>query len=80
MQLKELSLDKDENLETVTVTMTIQEALWIARVSGQQKGESPHSGIFDCLVGAVFDRFWDDGVNDASKDFNFEIPPIKYED
>lgn len=47
----------EENLKTVTVTMTIEEALWIALVSGQQKGTSPHNGIYSCLTGAVFNRF-----------------------
>ena len=85
MRLKGLTFTTDNEDEgaipkTVTVEMTVQEALWIARVSGKQRGESPHSGIFDCLIGDVFNRYWDDGVDEARKVFCFEVPPIVYED
>ncbi len=66
--------------DTVSVTMAIQEALWVARVSGQQKGESPHNGLYDCLVGDVFNRYWEGGVDDARRQFHFETPPIRYDE
>lgn len=84
MKLKELTFssgsDDNANLETVTVEMTVKEALWIARVAGQQRGHSPHHDIYSCLTGEVFNRFWDDGVDDAKRDYHFEIPPIRYGD
>ena len=33
----------EESLKTISVTMTVQEAIWIAKVAGQQKGSSPHN-------------------------------------
>lgn len=84
MELKKITFapnDEGESTpETVTVKMTAQEALWIATVSGKQKGESPHNSIFSCLNGDVFNRYWDDGTDDAIKEFPIEIPPIIYPD
>lgn len=83
MQLKEIKFSPNEEGDvmpsTINVTMTIEEALWIAKVAGQQRGESPHSGIYDCLTGDVFNRYWDDGLDDASKEIRIETPVIKYE-
>ena len=82
MELKVLTFTQSDEgeaqPETITVQMTVQEALWIARVSGQQRGSSPHNGIYDCLVGDIFDRFWEEGVDGAIRQFHFEIPPIRY--
>ena len=83
MNLKQLTFQSTENgcvPEKVTVEMTVEEALWIAKVSGKQRGESPHRGIFSCLTNDVFNRYWDDGVDDASGIFRFETPPIQYDD
>ena len=84
MKLKAITFSIDDEGDslpaTVTVTMTIEEAIWIAEVSGRQQGESPHNGIFHCLNGGVFNRYWEDGVDDAIKQFPVELPPIKYDD
>lgn len=64
--------------DTVTVTMTAREALWIAIVAGQQRGDSPHHDIYCCLTTDVFNRYWDDGVVDAKKEIPFATPPIRY--
>lgn len=84
MKLKGLTftsiIDEAASLDTVTVEMTVKEALWIARIAGEQRGNSPHHEIYSCLVGDVFNRFWDDGVADAARDYPFEIPPIRYDD
>ena len=69
----------EEELKKVSVTMSVEEALWIAIVSGQQHGSSPHNEINSCLVGNVFNRFWDDGVSDAISEYHIDTPPIKYE-
>ncbi len=84
MELKEMTFAPDSEgtviPETVTVKMTVQEALWLAIVSGKQKGESPHNGIFNCLNADVFNRYWDDGVDDAKREFPIETPPVVYAD
>ena len=83
MELKEMTFDSAEGgistPSTVTVKMTVKEALWVAIVSGKQRGESPHSGIFDCLVGDVFNRYWEDGTDEARKNIHVDTPPISYE-
>ena len=84
MELKEITfspdLDGEAVPETVTVKMTVKEALWLAIVAGEQRGVSPHSGIYNCLTGDVFNRYWDDGVDDAKQTFPVETPPIVYQD
>ena len=86
MDLKSMTFAPDPNFDndsmpkTVTVTMTIEEALWVTIVSGQQCGDSPHHGIWGCLFGDVFNRYWDDGVIEARKYMSFETPPVTYED
>ena len=66
--------------ETVTVTMSIKEAIWIAKLAGKQVGgDGTSSSIYSCLTGEVFNRWWDDGVTGANKDFPTEVPPIVYE-
>ena len=36
--------------------------------------------LYSALVGDVFNRYWEDGVDDASREIHVEIPPIKYEE
>lgn len=55
---------------TVTVTMGIEEAAAIARVFGSMNGHAitklgVSSSIWSCLAGDVFNRYWEDGVNDV---------------
>jgi len=83
MKLKSITFAEGEegaNPETVTVEMTILEALWCVKVAGKQKGESPHSGIYDCLISDVVNRYWEDGIKDAQRELQveIEIPPIVY--
>lgn len=84
MELKNLTFKSIDGRPTVpekiTVELTLQEALWVVKVSGQQRGESPHSTIFSCLIGDVFNRYWDDGVDEALLNLPIETPPIRYED
>lgn len=75
MKLNSIKMNKKGTApKTVTVTMTIDEAGAIAEVFGgfspvkfsQQfpNFDSDISGeIYDCLIGDVFNRFWDAGVN-----------------
>jgi hypothetical protein len=74
MDIKVLELDDAENPEFITVRMSIQEAAFMAKVTGGQsdndaeeifKGGSVHShSIYEALVGGVFNRYWDGGVHD----------------
>lgn len=82
MDIKSITFSKNNDgisvPEKISVSMDVEEALWIAKVSGEQRGDSPHHGMYACLVGDVFNRYWEDGVNEASREFVFETPPIKY--
>ena len=82
MRLKSIKLKSNKDGEAIpskiTVEMTVEEALWIAIVSGKQRGVSPHNDIFSCMNGDVFNKYWDDGATDAMKEFNIETPPVVY--
>lgn len=52
--------------ETITVTMTLKEAIFIAKKAGAEPPAATGT-ICDCLVGDVFNRYWDDGVDDAER-------------
>jgi hypothetical protein len=83
MELKNIEFNNNDGAafpKTLTVKMTLEEALWIAKVSSKQRGISPHNSIFECLVGDVFNRYWDDGVDEALQEFPIETPPIRYEE
>jgi len=78
MELNNISFveGKGEALPSkITVTMTLDEAIWIAKIAGKQNGTSPHDGIYHCLVGDVFNRYWDEGVKGADVN-NVTIPII----
>jgi hypothetical protein len=73
-------IQNDDGAEpvTITVTMTILEAIWIAKLAGKQRGASPHSSIYKCLNDNFFNRYWDDGIDEADEYLKVEIPPIQY--
>lgn len=80
MELKKIELASDEEGDVypskITVDMDIKEAIWIASVAGKCRGASPHSRIYDCLVGDLINRYWDDGVDDARRIHPVDIPNI----
>lgn len=80
MKLDNIKFNKDEMPEEVSVTMSIKEALWIVSIAGKQRGFSPHNGIYTCLSENVFNRYWEDGVKDANRFYQIQIPPIIYEE
>jgi len=50
----------------ITVTMTLAEAVWIAKAAGKQPcGNQPTKDIWDALIGDVFNRYWDEGIDGA---------------
>ena len=74
MELKSMTFMAGEDgavPDTVTVTMGIGEAAAIARVFGMLNGRATSrlgvhdSSVYDTLVGDVFNRFWEDGLNDV---------------
>lgn len=78
MKLLGLSFDDDANPDLITVAMTRDEAILIAQVLGHMKGtvqeavfvggDEVGSDIYGCLVGDVFNRYWEDGVTDALRE------------
>lgn len=72
METKNLTLANGKP-SRVTVEMTIEEAAAIAKTFGGMSYTTFHqkfpglgtefSEIYGCLVGEVFNRFWDDGVD-----------------
>lgn len=58
----------------ITVTMSLVEAVVICKVFGGfseaefEKRKLPPIDIYNDLSGDVFNRYWDDGVDDALRD------------
>ncbi len=72
--IKSIEFDDAEELESVTVKLTAKEAAFIAIFAGRQNGETANqlmpggdeasSHLYQAFVGGVFNRLYDDGVND----------------
>lgn len=83
-----VSLQFDEGLPyIVSVSMSIEEAVAIAAIFGKLNGHALDklglstrgSGIYDCLVGDVINRFWEGGMADVGPNFSLETlnnPPV----
>lgn len=80
MEINNIKFRQDDEIgaipETVSVTMSIEEAAWIAKLAGKTRGGGVCSSIYSALVGDVFDRYWEEGVAEIR---GVEIPPIVYE-
>lgn len=61
----------------VTVRMTVQEAAWIGKLVGRLKAHQKPKNfdVFGCLIGDVFNRYWDDGVDGAMRELGIQAPP-----
>lgn len=70
MKIKQLTLsDETEMPESITVEMTIEEAVWLADHLGSMKSPPVWSDpIYGALVGGVINRYWEDGVDEAKKE------------
>ena len=69
-------LNDDQCPSTVTVEMDIREAALMAKLFGQMRPtESQGATAYDCLVGDVFNRYWDDGVDEALRELGLNTPP-----
>jgi hypothetical protein len=78
MRLKQITFDVDAEGASapslITVEMTATEAAYLAVVVGKSThldreevmpgGGDAGSEVFDCLTGDVFNRYYDDGVQD----------------
>lgn len=58
----------------VTVTMTMDELIWIAKLAGKTPAGSMPEGntIYDSLVGDVINRYWDDGLDGAIQELGIK--------
>lgn len=62
----------------VQVNMSIVEAMYLARLTGTQNGDSnnkvfpggdvPGSAVYGALIAEVFNLFWEDGVDEAVRE------------
>jgi len=76
MKVTLISLEGSDSPVSVSVNMTTEEAIWIAVMAGQCKGIGPHGGIYHGLTDGFFDRFWEEGVAEAEREFHVSIPRI----
>ena len=78
MRINQMNFDDDGNgvqPTSLNVTITLEEAIWIAKNAGKQQGSSPHNEIYNSLCGDFFNRFWEDGINTAEMETPVEIQP-----
>ena len=54
----------------ITVTMTLAEAVWIAKTAGSVSGvgHAESSDIYNALASDVMNRYWEDGIEGARKE------------
>ena len=78
MKLDNIEFDKEEELKEITVTMSIDEACWMAKMTGSitNVNSKLHSEIYSCLTGAFFNKFYCDGVNEAQRKLGVVMPEI----
>lgn len=75
MRLNSVDFDDNGDPETITVAVTRREAQFVAKALGRLNLDAANEvlpgyysevqDIYDCLVGNVFNRYWDDGVDGA---------------
>jgi len=67
---------------TVSVEMKIETALLIGMIFGKMSGslQPAQEGVYDTLIGSVFNRYWDDGTRDAQAELKveFNAPPPRF--
>lgn len=77
MKIMQITLDDGEFPTSLVAELSIGEAVVLAKMTGkyssltatEEFGELAEctTSVYDALTGGVFNRFWDDGVNDAAK-------------
>ncbi|MEE9327339.1 MAG: hypothetical protein V3U71_08570 [Cocleimonas sp.] len=73
MKLKKIKFktnkDKVYIPNKITAELTLEEAIWIGKKAGEQTGQSIGT-IYECLIGDVFNTYWEDGIDDAQRELN----------
>lgn len=74
MRVRSIEFDDDEDPEFVTVRMPIQQAAYLATITGKQSsitanefmrgGAEANTEVYNALVGSVFNRYFDGGVQE----------------
>lgn len=79
MKLRKIILDENEEMKSISVDMTVEEACWMAKLSGSINNVNSqlHSEIYSCLAGSFFNHFYEDGVNTAMTDLGVKLPKIE---
>lgn len=75
MRINRIDLDDEGQPESVTATLSADEALFLAVVTGKHSSNTAEelmigggrlsSSVYGCLAGSLFNRFYEDGVDDA---------------
>lgn len=75
MKIMQINLGNDELPTSLVAELSVDEAVVLAKMTGkyssltatQEFGDRAEctTSIYDALTGGVFNRFWDDGVDDA---------------
>jgi hypothetical protein len=74
MKVKALTLDDDGLPDRLTVEMTRDEAILIAtHVGNLTPSTEVSTPIWDALSGEVFNRYWEDGLDDARRSFRANV-------
>lgn len=74
MRVVKIEFDESEDIETITVALTVAEAAFIATFTGNQSGETAEavmrggseasSHLYEGMTGGVFNRWYDAGVTE----------------
>jgi len=77
MRITAITLDKGMPA-TITSEISAAEAIFLATLLGQQTGIAANgvwpghgelsTAVYDCLSGEVFNRYYEDGVDEARRD------------
>ena len=68
MKIKSIELDGNELPHSVTLTMSLSEAILIAEFVGNLTPSTAAStSIWNALDGTLFNRFWEEGFRGAAK-------------
>lgn len=78
MRIRSIAIGDDDMPETITAELTAREAAFLAKLTGRMShsdaeaavpGFSAESSrVHACLVGDLFNRYYEDGVDDALRE------------
>ena len=77
MKIMQITLDDDQMPTQIVAELSLDEAVVLAKMTGkysslaagEEFGDRAEctTSVYDALTGGVFNRFWDDGVNEAAR-------------